>query len=255
MNMFRATSGWSTYCVRGVCFQCKILFPIHRLFLHVNQLREVTLTTGGGTAKSAGGGGITEFCVLYWSIPYIFKIENFRGFAPSVKGIRGIYHASTALFTKAAYVMFVVAWFTWRINPFICSKFLFFEQKAVNLCTTVSIWCNWFNRILDPWMVLAFSDWLLVSTSNMALSVGEFLSLVFLFVTFLACLVPAMQERFEPHGIKVSDTFDVKPGGTERTYEDSWVGTCKHFIHIHSVNKVNTWLTLINFIVQGSSAD
>ncbi len=76
-------------------------------------------------------------------------------------------------------------------------------------------------------MVLAFSDWLLVSTSNMALSVGEFLSLALLFVTFLACIVPAIQERFEPHGIKVSDTFDVKPGGTERTYEDSWVGIDK----------------------------
>ena len=73
---------------------------------------------------------------------------------------------------------------------------------------------------------VANADWLLLSTINMALSVYQVCISVGTFLWFVLCLAYTQaKERFEPHTIKVSDPFDVKPGGSEHTYTDTWVRT------------------------------
>ena len=75
---------------------------------------------------------------------------------------------------------------------------------------------------------MANADWLLMSTINMALSPSQILNSVGLFLWFVLCFAYVQaKERFEPHTIKVSDPFDVKPGGSEHTYTDTWVRTCR----------------------------
>ena len=73
---------------------------------------------------------------------------------------------------------------------------------------------------------MASPYWLLMSTINMALSVARVVNSIGLSLWFLLCLAYTQaKERFEPHTIKVSDPFDVKPGGSEHTYTDTWVRT------------------------------
>ena len=70
---------------------------------------------------------------------------------------------------------------------------------------------------------VADADWLSMSTSNMV-ALGDVFNSVRILLSFLMCITYAQaKERFEPHSFKMSDPFDVKPGGSEHTYTDSWV--------------------------------
>ena len=72
--------------------------------------------------------------------------------------------------------------------------------------------------------LVAVADWLKMSTSNMAMFTFEVVTSVVIFIWFLLCTAyTEAKEKFDPHVTKVTDPFDVKPGGSEHTYSETWV--------------------------------